>query len=309
MSKSLVEEISASLRISTERTQEIIINADKLYKIYSIPKHSGGNRLIYQPSSQLKAIQYWTLDNIISLFPVSDRAFAYVKGRSIASNAKAHRQSKYLFHTDIHNFFPSITSSLFDKQCLNRFSSILEETGFSFGDTNSVLHKILFRKDKLTIGAVSSPAISNAVMHDFDQSLTNYCLISGYVYTRYADDIYISSKSLLPKQIKEDIFAEMHKFGFSPNYKKTSFWNGSSHLKVTGVNVLAGSGRLTIGTRNKKMIKGMLYEYLMHGKGDPTKILGYLAYVKEIEPSFYNTLIIKYSEYRNEHIIKYLKDS
>jgi hypothetical protein len=51
----------------------------------------------------------------------------------------------------------------------------------------------------------------------------------------------------------------------------------------------------------------MIYNKLVHNQGDSNHILGYLSFLKDIEPNTYNNLIIKYSQYCDEDIIDALK--
>lgn len=47
----------------------------------------------------------------------------------------------------------------------------------------------------------------------------------------------------------------------------------------------------------------MVYNKLVNGEGNSDQILGYLAFLKDIEPNSYNNLIIKYSQYCDGDII------
>ena len=49
------------------------------------------------------------------------------------------------------------------------------------------------------------------------------------------------------------------------------------------------------------------YDKLVHNKGNGDSILGYLAFLKDIEPQTYNNIIAKYSQYCKEDIIETLK--
>ena len=171
----------------------------------------------------------------------------------------------------------------------------------SLGD----IRKICFKKDSLSIGAVSSPVISNVVMFSFDEIMLEYCKANRYLYSRYADDIYISSKTYIPKDVLTFLQRELVKCGFTMNYSKTKFCSSKSRRKVTGL-VITTDSRISIGTESRKFIKKMVYDKLVHGKGDSYRILGYLSFLKDVEPNTYNNLIIKYSQYCNGDVIKEL---
>ena len=52
----------------------------------------------------------------------------------------------------------------------------------------------------------------------------------------------------------------------------------------------------------------MVYEKSRHGRGDPDTILGNLAFLKDVEPSTYNKLLIKYSTYCDGDVIAAIKN-
>ena len=89
------------------------------------------------------------------------------------------------------------------------------------------------------------------------------------------------------------------------NYSKTKFCSSKSRRKVTGL-VITTDSRISIGTESRKFIKKMVYDKLVHGKGESYRILGYLSFLKDVEPNTYNNLIIKYSQYCNGDVIKEL---
>jgi RNA-directed DNA polymerase len=83
---------------------------------------------------------------------------------------------------------------------------------------------------KLVIGAPTSPVLSNALMYDFDQKWSQICTDYQVTYTRYADDIYMSTKlrdvlSPLLVSLKADL-VEMPGFNFSINTEKDVFTSG-----------------------------------------------------------------------------------
>ena len=64
-------------------------------------------------------------------------------------------------------------------------------------DSVGTICEICFRENKLCIGTVSSPIISNIIMYNFDLIMLGYCKKNHLKYSRYADDIYLSSNSYI----------------------------------------------------------------------------------------------------------------
>lgn len=104
---SLITRISSNLQLKDDYISSIIRRSNYYYKDYYIPKSNGGRRKISQASPELKTLQYWVKTNILSLLPISKAAFAYNRGNSIKKHATFHKESYFIFHTDIKDFFPS----------------------------------------------------------------------------------------------------------------------------------------------------------------------------------------------------------
>ena len=301
----MIDRISSDLQLNSDYINSIVRRSNYYYKNYSIPKKSGGQRRISQASPELKTLQYWVKANILSLMPISKSAFAYTKGNSIKKHTGFHKDSYFIFHTDIKDFFPSIASKHL-VPVLKEHRNRIEKMGLWYDDTLDVISKICFRCNHLCIGTVSSPAICNIIMYSFDEALAEYCDVHNWKYSRYADDIYISSQQYLPKCLPKYINEELHKLGFISNGKKTWFCSKKSRREITGL-VLTESGRVSVGLHRRLAIKKLVYNRIVHGRGDPDVILGHLAFLKDVEPAVYDNLLIKYAEYCDGDVIAAIK--
>lgn len=298
---SLVERMSSDLKLQTSYIESIIRRSNFYYKKYNIPKKNGGNREILQASPELKTLQYWVKTNILSSMPVSDRAFAYNKGNSIKHHADYHKNAYFIFHSDIKEFFPSITSKhLIETLKTNRQK--IGSAGFWYDDLCDTISAICFRYDELCIGTVSSPAICNIIMYAFDEYFREYCDSRNWRYSRYADDIYISSQEYIPTSIRDELEKKLGEYGFVVNDKKTWFCSKKGRRQITGL-ILTESGRVSIGSKKREAIKKMVYNRIVHGQGDPNVILGHLAFLKDVEPKVYNSFLIKYAGYCDGDVI------
>lgn len=300
----VIEKIATELKLDQMYVSRIAERSSFYYKEYTVPKRNGEPRYIAQPSPELKTLQYWVSHNILGKLPVSKASYAYKKGDSIKRHAQLHAKSRFFLHADIRNFFPSIKSSKLNP-ILRGNKDIFDDLELDLEESLGDIRKICFKKDSLSIGAVSSPVISNVIMYSFDEIMLEYCKANGYLYSRYADDIYISSNSYIPKDVLAFLQSELAKCGFAINYGKTKFCSSKSRRKVTGL-VITNDSRVSIGTERRKAIKKMVYDKLVHGKGDPNQILGHLSFLKDVEPNIYNNLIIKYSRYCSGDLIKEL---
>src|SRR5450755_1039445 len=86
------------------------------YKTFEVPKRSGGKRTIHAPIDALKLLQKKLsillqdcVEEINTAKHVTDRVcHGFTRKRSIISNARAHRNRRYVFNLDLEDFFPSI---------------------------------------------------------------------------------------------------------------------------------------------------------------------------------------------------------
>jgi RNA-directed DNA polymerase len=91
---------------------------------------------------------------------------------------------------DFANFFESIhLADVFSllRRNAGRFVPELTE------EDAVVISRVATRFGRLTIGAPSSPVLSNAIMYEFDSVVSSICKSRGVLYSRYADDMHFSS--------------------------------------------------------------------------------------------------------------------
>lgn len=269
------------------------------YKKYLIPKRNGkGSRLIAHPSKELKTIQRLLVDFLSPLLSVSDYAFAYKKNINIKDNAEVHCKTKYMLKMDFKDFFPSITPDL--------FFSELSKCGVAISETDKeVLSGLLFwkitRKSslRLSIGAPSSPLISNFVMFDFDIKISEFCQKNKINYTRYADDITFSTNQKevlfeLPNVVLETLKATTQS-QIKINTDKTLFSSKKHNRHITGL-TLTNDGTISIGRKKKRMISSLVHKSTITtiDHEQLMKLSGLLSYAFHIEPDFKVRLENKY---------------
>ena len=281
----------------------IIASRTNLYAKYYIPKKNGRYRLILQPSKELKVLQHWLLRNIFAYFPVSEYSSAYSKGNSVRKNAAVHKEGRYLLHTDITNFFPTISRTML-KQYFRSNESLTRKLGMADEDIELILDICLYRGENLVVGSVASPQIANMLMYAFDLELKQ--MLDGFGsfrYTRYADDIVISSMSFIDEQVLKQTEQLMIKYGFKMNHEKTYYMGKNGKRQVTGIVLDNNRNALTIGNKKYKKFQRMLYDYLVKGHGDLGYIKGYLAYIQEVSRQQYDQLAEIYKRYDMENVL------
>jgi RNA-directed DNA polymerase len=293
----IIDKLASKLGLKPAFIELVAHTASYRYKTYAIPKKTGGSRIIDHPARELKVLQGWLTENVFSRFPIHKSATAYKKGSSVLINAQPHRKKKYLLKVDFEDFFHSITSSDV-VQLLTRNSALTKNTISGANDVDLVT-RIVCRKGRLTIGAPSSPIISNLVMFEFDKKRALYCRGRQIVYTRYADDLYFSTDERgaldqLLADLREDI-AHRYSPRLRINERKTVFASRKRRRLVTGL-ILTPTGQISLGRNRKRFIRSLVFKSTQHALA-PNELLslaGLLAYARSVEPVFIDSLRTKY---------------
>lgn len=314
MSTSLVSIMQEEFGLSKALLLRLIARAPHAYKVYEIPKKSGGTRLIAQPAKEIKYIQHWLIDNIFNKLPVHECASAYKTGASIKSNASRHKKNKYIAKFDFENFFPSIKLS----DLVLHFTKNIG-TDFSSDDIENMARLSCIRGGNnkglcLSIGAPSSPILSNSVMYDFDSAINEWCKSMDVAYTRYADDLTFSTNTAgISSDIEtviKNIIRDINYPALTINAKKTIHLSKKHQRRITGV-IINNSGELSLGRDRKRMISALIHRFLSQllVEDEIFHLQGLLGFSKDIEPDFVFRMRNKYGSQVIDAILQVRKQA
>jgi hypothetical protein len=291
----IIGRIAAELAVEPREIYRIAISASARYREILLHVPGKKERVVHQPSSELRLIQRWCVDRLFHVLPVHESCFSYAKGRNIAMHALAHAPNNYLSRIDIRQFFPSLERHNVVSLLSGHRNLLKIETDREV----EIVSSLVTRFGRLVIGAPSSPILSNALMYEFDRKWWRFCNENKVTYTRYADDIYLSTKvpnisSGILKDLKGDLVG-LPSFNFSINTEKNIFTSRKRLRRVTGV-VLTPGGRLSIGWTQKRKLKSLVYQALQHNlEGlEIQRILGMLSHIDSVDPEFSRSLQRKY---------------
>jgi RNA-directed DNA polymerase len=295
----LVTQIANSLGLPERVIQAVARKANHAYKAYTIKKRDGKYRLIHHPSKELKALQRWLVHNVVTQLPVHSAALAYRIGQGIANNARAHVASRYLLRMDFQDFFPSITDKDVEMYLENaEFPKLQRWTP----EDIDLFVTIVCRDGRLTIGAPSSPGLSNAVCFNLDHQFDSAACEREVVYTRYADDLFFST--VYPDILKDFpqlVGGILKKIGCPAalviNESKTRHSSKRGRRQVTGL-VLRSDEAVGVGRRRKRYIRSLVYKFDSLNPAERRRLAGLIAFARNIEPDFVNALILKFGPER-----------
>lgn len=258
------------------KVYEIANDTSKHYKKILIPKRNGKMREINEPDEDLKEIQRILASRFFNKFYNARKYFSangFIKGKSIRSNAIPHLSHKYLLKLDIKDFFPSIKESLVFERC--------------FGDDlypesiKTLITKLVTLNSGLPQGAPTSPIISNIVMAPFDMEMMVFSSKHKYEYTRYADDISISTDVRFDKKevinfVKEQL---LKLCGMRLNKQKIVFVKDGQRKEICGVVV---NKKLQVSKAYRDAIRQEMYFINKNGFQNHINYLFYEHKIKKM---------------------------
>ena len=295
------------------------------YRVFKIKKRAlvAGKvryRTICVPIPPLQRAQTWIAQNILAHAKPHSASTAYSKGNSIREAAMPHCGSTWLIKLDLENFFESIS----EISVYRVFRQLGYQPLPSFEMTRICTRSVpksrwtRYRSEKrlytieqydsrligsLPQGAPTSPMLSNLAMFQLDEAISSITFKWGLRYTRFGDDISISTHGTFDKPSARAVICEVYKvitqYGLAPNRSKAAILGPGSRRIVVGLLVDGDTPRLS--RKFKASLRLHLY-YLTHPKIGPAAharnrgfeavaglrhhIGGLIAYAQHIEPDY-----------------------
>jgi RNA-directed DNA polymerase len=272
-----IDDFSRLTHVSKYTLYQLSAHSEQYYKTFTIPKKSGKDRVISQPSKKLKGLQSWILVNILNKLKVSDSCKGFEKGSSILSNAEPHRGANSVLNMDLLDFFPNVKR----ERVFNIFKSIGYDNAISVILTNLCVYE-----NSLPQGGPCSPKLANLSAWQLDVRIQGFVGKRGVIYTRYADDLSFSGlSSIKVTQIIPMIKKIIEDENFTINYSKTRVAGSSRTKLVTGL--VISNNSIGIGTVKYKMIRAKVHHLTLNDEQTNNKLLyevnGWIAYLNSVD--------------------------
>ncbi len=272
------------------------------YTRFRIPKRTGGERLISAPMPRLKAAQHWILEHLLSKVPVHDAAHGFLPGRSIVTNARPHVGKAVVINLDLEDFFPTVTYRRvygqfkalgYSPHAATILALICTEPEIDTVRIDGRTWHIARGERHLPQGAPTSPALTNILCRRLDRKLTTLAERSGFVYTRYADDLSFSSdnaESETVGKLMRRVRYLIQREGFTVHPDKTRVLRRAGRQEVTGIVV---NDRLGVERATLRRFRAVLHQIEKDGPEGKTwgpggnvlgSILGFANFVNMVDP-------------------------
>lgn len=220
-----IQELAKRIDVSVNELK----NVDVSYRTVSIPKKSGKRRMLNVPNESLKALQRRILRRLLKKLRTHGLATGFKPGVSFVDNARCHQSQAVVIRIDLVDFFPSIGR--------DKVMSCFRRIGWG-RKAAKLLCDLTTHNDCLPQGAPTSPMLSNLVCLRMDARFAGVCSAFDAVYTRYADDITISSHrhNLEVHEIIAIAISIIRSTGFQPHFgKKFDVRRSHQRQVVTGL--------------------------------------------------------------------------
>ncbi len=242
---------------------------DSRYIEFRIPKKSGGYRTIHSPQGSLGIVQRKLSQVLYAVYQPRPSVHGFAASRSIITNAKAHVKKKFILNLDIKDFFGSIN--------FGRVRGMFVANPYKLDKkVATVLAQICCFDNKLPQGAPTSPVVSNLICAKMDSELQRFSKQYGLLYTRYADDITLSSnRNELPTSLVssyekgfnhvvlgDELRAIIEENGFQINEAKVRLAYKTQRQEVTGLIV---NQTVNVSRKYVRNIDGTLHAWEKYG--------------------------------------------
>ena len=277
-------------------------STSNVYYNFTIPKKTGGQRQILAPNLKLKELQT-TLATLLShCYDVLDterllksgikdhsvRSFSSHGFRrklvvenlpreirfGIYSNAKNHTNKRYVLNIDIKNFFESITFARIVGYFMKNEYFLLPYPVAILIAQISTYRPPSGAQGYLPQGSPLSPIISNLIGSILDAKILNLAKSYKLDYSRYADDITLSTNAMdFPLDIAymsngawivgSKLAKVIKTSKFDVNHKKTRLYYKSNRQEVTSLTV---NKKVNVNKYYYRNTRSMVHQYCKTGE-------------------------------------------
>jgi RNA-directed DNA polymerase len=244
------------------------LREDRRYTRIELAKRTGSQpREIHAPIKPIKDMQRTLATVLAGCYEPPVNVHGFVPGRSPVSNARQHQQQKWILKVDLENFFPSIN--------FGRVRGMFMAFPFEYpADVATLLAQLCCYRNQLPQGAPTSPIVSNFICRRLDVQLAKIARDERCYYTRYADDICLSTnRKAFPAGLASrdvgnvllgaPVTEAIRENGFRVNLSKTRLIRHTRRQRVTGLVV---NEKVNVDRDYVRSLRNLLYVWRRYGE-------------------------------------------
>jgi RNA-directed DNA polymerase len=309
------------------------IDPYRTFRIRKRPAYDGEirYRIIAVPRPTLLRTQRWITQSILAKVKPHSASTAFSKGDKLFDAVAPHCGCRWLIKLDVRNFFESINEVAayrvfralgyqaliafeMTRLCTRLGSSSRYRAGprwhVRFRKWTTIKAYGVYRGDPgptvghLPQGAPTSPMLANLAVREFDARVQLIATKHGLTYTRYADDLTLSTVQkeftrVVASRVIRKVHAAMRDFGLFPNVAKTRVTPPGARKVVLGLLVDTKTPRLP--REFKASMRQHIHYLTKEGVGSVAHarrrgfssvvgfrhyLQGLLSFAKQIEPDY-----------------------
>ncbi|ACX87196.1 retron reverse transcriptase [Pectobacterium parmentieri WPP163] len=231
--------LAKALNIPANELSSLARRADMMYRLASsLPKADGSVRQTWDAHEPLKKIHRRIRHNILDHVTYPSYLTGSLKGCDYKVNASLHAGATIVINEDITGFFPATSATVVHG---------IWRSFFCFGqDVADCLTRLTTRHGELPQGAITSSFLANLAFWNTEPVLYNSFKARGLIYSRYVDDIAVSSGTFLDNSAKTEVIASLYgmlfRHGYRPKRNKHEIRTSGERMGVTTLSVNSKPG-------------------------------------------------------------------
>ncbi len=210
------------------------------YRPVKLIKDDGSFRECWDPSTRLRQVQRRLIVELLRKVKYPPYLHGSLPKRDYLTNAAAHIRSRWCVCMDIKSFFPSISAELILAAVWRGFFGCPEEIA-------ELLTQLTTLDGKLPQGSLTASYLANLVLWRHEPRLVSRLHAHGMRYTRYVDDISISSPTYPAPQAKTYAIGQTNTMlrlnGLVQKRSKIQIATSGSGIEIMGLTVGRNVGR------------------------------------------------------------------
>ncbi|MDT7838968.1 reverse transcriptase family protein [Aquabacterium sp. OR-4] len=222
--------LAQTLGVSVEYLQLLATQANSLYRLAKpIVKPDGSIRQPLDAKPPLKELHRRITERILLRVEYPPYLTGSLKGTEAKKNAEMHTGKCIVICEDIKSFFPSITPQAVNDVWRGFF-------GFP-PPVASLLTSLTTKDGQLPQGAIPSSYLANLILWRHEPELHSQLAVQGITYSRYVDDISVSSAVFMSKAVQTEVIGRVYgmlaKVGLKPKRAKHETYSRSMRMVTT----------------------------------------------------------------------------
>jgi len=249
-----------------------ITNKRWMYRTFTIPKANGKLRTIHDPKNILKFIQRRINETILQPFPLQECVGAYVPGKGCVHSAAQHAGHAVRVGLDIKDFFPTHHRTWVRNFFMRTYGYSHFVSGL-LAELCTAQTKLAKTGDKdryrhfVPQGSPASPTLCNLMAQEaFDAPLLKLLDGTGWVYTRYADDLSLSHPEQQSRETVDAlinaVYDLMQRAGYTPHRKKLKVQRQGRQQRMLGMVI---NEKPNIPQHTYRRFRAILHNCIMDG--------------------------------------------